>query len=78
MTQGDDPITDLTNFLTTEVFVAMDPDPETMQNYAQELFLAGFRNKEMLVENVKVDDVGKWRWMRMFHKDVFETWIEKK
>jgi len=43
--------------------------------------IADFLSKEiitnaMLVENVTVDDVSGWRWMRMYHRDLLEEWIE--
>jgi len=72
-----DPVGELANLLAKEVFT-VEPDMETMQNYGQQLFMAGFRTKEMLIENVTVDNVSEWRWMRMYHKDLFEQWIENK
>jgi hypothetical protein len=67
-------VAEIATFLANEIFKT-DPDMETMREYAQQLVLAGFRTKALLVANVKVEDVSGWRWMRMFHMDLFEQWI---
>jgi hypothetical protein len=67
-------VAEIATFLANEIFKT-NPDMETMREYAQQIVLAGFRTKALLVANVKVEDVSGWRWMRMFHMDLFEQWI---
>lgn len=67
-------VEEIARFLTTEI-IQTNPDMETMREYAHQLVLAGFRTKAQLVENVKVEDVSGWRWMRLYHMDLFEQWI---
>jgi len=72
-----DPVGEIAQFLAKEIFT-VDPDMEEMKTCGQQLFQIGFRTKDMLVSNVKVEDVGEWRWMRMYHKDCFEEWMHNK
>ena len=67
-------IDEIATLLTNEI-IKTNPDTETMREYAHQLVLAGFRTKAQLVENVQVDDVSGWRWMRLYHMDLFEQWI---
>ena len=67
-------VNEIATFLANEI-IKTNPDMQTMKEYAQQIVMAGFRTKALLMANVKVEDVSGWRWMRMYHMDLFEQWI---
>ena len=68
-------VDEIAEFLANEVFTA-EPDLEQMQEYAKNLIQAGFLTRDALLENVQYEHVSEWRWMRLYHMDLFEQWIE--